>query len=316
MFCLFVLAVVTAVFLPETAAADDLALVLQSEDLLAYSEPVEGFRESLQDKASIQVDVRNIRGDLDRARTILEEYGKQQPTVIYALGAQAAYVAKQIVPEVLGKKIPFVFSSVLDWESYGFNTPYSTGIKAKVPVRSVLVQSSMVIPEMEKIAVLYSTETADRIREAKSVAEELDLSVEAVEVNNPEDVEQEIAELEELNADAWWLPADPAVVTVDNFKRLRQRAVELGQPLIVYSESFVRAGGLVSVSIDYRTVGSQAASIVLEVLDGQPIDEIEVADPIGTEFLGNSAVAAALGIDITNTARFMDRLYDEVEGDQ
>ncbi len=309
-------ALLLMLFLPWQSYANNqqTVLVLKSEDLRAYREPARAFTDSLEGRSDLSVKVRNIELNLERAREILRGYKESPPDVIFALGAQAAVVAMETAPEVLEAEVPFVFSSVLEWEEYGFNTDNSIGIKAQVPIQTLFAQSRMAIPELERLGLIYSPESEARVNEAEEVGEEMGIEVLTRRVEEPAEVEEAVEYLINLETDAWWLPADPIVVTVDNFHHVREKAWGLNKPLIVYSESFVRAGGLVSVSINYRTVGSQAAAIVSDILGGADVSEMEMAEPVGTEFLGNSRVASTIGLDLTDSARFMDRLLDEVEG--
>ncbi|GEM_PF-6721413 len=309
-------ALILTLMLPWQSYANnqETVLVLKSEDLRAYSEPAQAFERSLEGRENISVEIRDIELNLSQAREILREYRDNPPAVIFALGAHAAVVAMETAPDELGREIPFVFASVLEWEEYGFNTENSTGIKAQVPVQTLFAQSRMVIPDLERLGLIYSPESEARVTEAKAVGEEMGVEIVARRVEEPAEVEAAVEYLSNLETDAWWLPADPTVVTVDNFHYVREQAWNLDKPLIVYSESFVRAGGLVSVSINYHTVGSQAAAVVSDILDGAEVSELKMAEPVGTEFLGNSRVASTIGLDLTDSARFMDRVLDEIEG--
>ncbi len=283
-------------------------LVFKSQDVLAYSAPVPTFKKSLKSKENTKIRVKNMEGSLGKAKQILSSLASDRPEAIYALGAKAAYVAKKYAPKIFKKKIPVVISSVLNWKKYSLSAPYTTGVRGNVPAQAVLLQTRMVASNLKKIGVIYSGESAARIKKARRAAKAMGMRLETVKVDKSAGVPVAFSTLQGRKIDALWMVADPVVITPGNFKHLSKNCLKHKLPTIVYSENFVKAGGLMSVSVNYETIGSQVASIVYDILSGKAVKDIPVADPIGTQFIGNRKVARKIELDLSSSSQFMDKV--------
>jgi putative ABC transport system substrate-binding protein len=100
-------------------------------------------------------------------------------------------------------------------------------------------------------------------------------------------------------ADGVWLLPDRTVVSRDSFRFTLRLAAERRVPLMVFSESMVRAGGLVGLVPDPAEVGRQAADLVVRLLDREaPGAPPAVEEPRTLRLVLNARTASNLGVPI------------------
>ncbi|HET9062644.1 MAG TPA: ABC transporter substrate binding protein [Candidatus Binatia bacterium] len=82
---------------------------------------------------------------------------------------------------------------------------------------------------------------------------------------------------------------------------------------LAFSENFVRAGALLSVSPDYATMGSQAAALIDRIVATKAASPT-VQAPIGSSLVINAETARELGIDVDmNMLSLADKVIDSDE---
>lgn len=103
-------------------------------------------------------------------------------------------------------------------------------------------------------------------------------------------------------ADALWLPGDATVATPETFRFLLELSLVTRKPLLVFSESLVRAGALAAISPDYGSVGEQVAAVVRRILAGERPGDIPVASVRRTRLVVNGSTARLLGRELSHQA--------------
>ena len=108
------------------------------------------------------------------------------------------------------------------------------------------------------------------------------------------------SDLHDNNVDAIWVHIDPVVMNQKSFDFLKERSLATGLPLLTsLSDKFAEAGALVSVSVDFTAIGSQAATIVeMFMQDGSVPKAHRIQPPVGGKLSVNLEVAKQLGITI------------------
>jgi putative ABC transport system substrate-binding protein len=264
-------------------------LVVKSDSLPQYEAPIEAFRAAVDD----EIMVINIEGSREKGEHRLRS-AMSDGTVngIFALGTQAAYLSKAILPSV-----PMSFAMVLNWERYEFASP-ATGVSVEIPVEILFTRFRLLLPETKRIGLIYSDKISEQtLATARKAARALGVSLVEEKVRYSDDVVGAYRRIRTA-VDALWMPTDPVVVTRDNFKYLSGRCRHDDIAFLAFSENFVRAGALLSISPDYRTMGSQAA-VLLEHAMAKPSAPPAVQAPLGSTLVINSEVARAIGIDLT-----------------
>ncbi|HWP47240.1 MAG TPA: ABC transporter substrate-binding protein [Candidatus Limnocylindrales bacterium] len=275
-------------------AGEEIVILKTNQKIPQYNLPAEAFKKAL----SYPVREFDIEGDLNKGRKLIEKIKHDKPRLIFAIGDKATFLAKEGFPDV-----PIIFSMVLNWKKLDLSKNKNiTGISLDVPPESQFTHLKLIAPQISRIGVIYSPEASQElIRRAREISSGLGIKLVEVQVTSEKAVKKAWDGIKN-QIDALWMVADPIVITQDNFEFLQKQTLQQKIPFLGYSENFVKAGALLSVSPDYETIGSQAASITLQILkDKQKPWDIQVTEPIGTVIVLNKATAKKLGLSLSDS---------------
>lgn len=274
--------------LPAPAAARGV-VALASDDLAAYQLPIAPFQEALGQP----VEVLQIEGDRKRADRIAERLQEDRPTLIFALGAKAAWLAVNELPGV-----PVVHVAVLDPARYGIEGAFVTGVGMELPPDVVVSQFQLFAPDVDSIGIIVSRDNAGAdVEGAIDAARRAGYQVVVRRVQRSNDVRRNFTRLRR-QVDALWLLPDPIVVTPENFRTLRDEALRSRLPTLAYSEHLVRAGAYMAVAPDWDEVGRQAAALAARILAGTTAAEVQPVAPDKPRVVINGDTQEALGIKL------------------
>lgn len=266
--------------------ADARVLIVASDELSQYEAPIAAFEAAIGDVT----EVINIEGSREEGELRLRNAATKPVDGIFALGSQAAYLSQSVLSGV-----PMVFAMVLDWPRYDFAATTS-GVAVEMPVDVLFTRFKLLIPELQSVGVIYSESVSEEMVEsARTAAATLGLSL----VEEPVRFNDEVAgayRRMRKEIDALWMIPDPRVVTRDNFAYLRTHTARDGVAFLAFSENFVRAGALISVSPSYATMGSQAAVLLQQLAEGKAPPRVQ--PPLGSTLVVNAATARRLGLQL------------------
>jgi len=283
LWCIFILSMAPGMLQARVIA------VLKSDDLAAYSAPIESFTQAI----NARVVTYDLGGDLEKGKQIAQQLAQVPPDLILALGAKAAYSARKYITQV-----PVVYAMVLNPEKYQLTQPNMTGITIEIPPETVFTQYRMFAPEISRVGVIYGTATEELVKRAEKAASSLGILLVRAQVADPREVGEAFDRIRDM-IDSLWMVPDTTVLTEETFRLLLQKTKSRKIPYLAYSDNFVKAGAFVSVSPDYRTIGSQAASIARQILDDKTSPAaIPPAPPIGTHLTVNLQTAKALDLHL------------------
>ncbi len=266
-------------------------VVVKSDSLSAYDAPAQAILSGLEGRA--MVEVHDLRGDRERADEVMEQLRLDDPDVVVALGAKAAWSARRALPDT-----PVVYAMVNDPERYGIEGGMVTGVSEEVPPDALMAQVHLFAPDVLRIGmVLHVDNDGAQVAEAIAAAERSGFELKVLRVSRERDVKGAFLRLGE-EVDAIWLVPDPVVVTPENFRFLREESRRVGLPVIASSEVLVRAGALMCVAPDYAAVGEQAALLVTQILDGTAPGELPEARPTEVRVVLNRETLDAIELDI------------------
>ena len=271
-------------------------LIVQSENLAQYHVATAAF-ESASGATTVVV---RIDDPIEKARRKIRRAAEvAAPEAIFALGAQAAVLAKAELPE-----IPLVFAMVMDWRRHGLDGSGTAGVALEMPVDDLLTRYKLMLPSLRRIGLIYSSAMSDDfLSGAREAALRLGIELSEEPVTAPDQVAGAYRRLRR-DIDAVWMIPDPGVVTRDNFAYLAHRTRNDEIAFLAFSENFVRAGALLSVTPDYRTMGSQAAALLDRLLRNSKQMTI-VQNPLGARLVVNATTARAVGISLDATVLTM-----------
>lgn len=274
---------------PESARAD--VLVVKSDDLEQYDAPIAAFRANTPRPSRI-VDIDGSREA--GARELGNARRDANVEAVFALGGQAAHLSRLEMPQR-----PLVFAMVLDWQRYRFTVP-SAGVAVEIPVAALFTRFKLLLPHVDRIGVIHSDGVSSAtLADARAAAATLGMELIEQRVRYGDAVPGAYRRMRR-GVDALWMLPDPVVVTRENFRYLRDRTRADKIAFLAFSENFVRAGALLSISPNYETMGAQAAAL-LEDLVGDPTSPgsaPRVQQPLGSKLVINADTAAAVGLEL------------------
>ncbi len=273
------------------AQARESVVVLRSDSLPLYDEPIEAFTRAI----GRPIEVHDIQGERERARRIADDLSSDPPQAVLALGAKAAWAARQYLPET----VPIVYAQVRDPERYGLDGIHVTGVRMEMPPAMVLAQFRLLAPEVQRIGILLSASNSDpAVAEAIAAAKDVGLTVRAQRVTSERDVRRTATDIART-VDAIWLLPDPLVVTPATFHFIRGQAMRSRIPVLAYSDTLVDAGALLCVAPDPSAIGTQAADTMRQILDdGVSPGTLTPAAPARARVVLNVDVQETIGLRI------------------
>jgi outer membrane receptor protein involved in Fe transport len=107
---------------------------------------------------------------------------------------------------------------------------------------------------------------------------------------------------------------DPTVYTRESFLRLLTLARKHRLPLVIFAREFVEAGAVAALDTNPYDLGSQAAVVAAEILQGKAAPaELGVSAPLGTVLVLNSAAADAIGLPLSQAVtNLADRIFTSI----
>lgn len=282
-----------SLLLPSAAWAEGWVAILLSDTESIYHRPVQSFR------AAIPMETRefNLRDNIRRAPQLKREILDDPPTLIFALGAKAAFAAKLWTKE--RQDIPVLFAMVLNYQKYHLLDGQSniTGISSEVNPGNQFLNLTLFAPQIRRIGVIYSKEySRELVAKATMATKMLGLKLIETPITAKESFRRIYKELSG-NVDGIWVLNDPVTYTLDNMDWLQQRCIQDQLVCIGQSVNLTQIGILLSVRPDAAGIGVQAASMSKNILERKQLPStIGVMEPLGTNISLNLRTARRIGI--------------------
>ncbi|MDH5297840.1 MAG: hypothetical protein OEV91_02360 [Desulfobulbaceae bacterium] len=290
------------------APQDGPVAVIVSDSEEAYSLPVQTFVSELE----MPVRVFDLRGDIDRAQTLMAEVLALRPSLIFALGAKAAYVAKVWTRD--RTDLPVLFAMVLNWQRYGLMDGQDNvfGIDSEVEPGIQFAHMLLLSPGIKRIGVIYNGDlTGQVVAKARGAAQVLGVELVEQAIRQPQQLERAYLEIAE-RIDALLILADPVVYTLENIAWLEKRCMRDRLICVGQSGNAAKLGVLMAIDPDIPNIGAQAAAMAQNVLAGrQQPGAIGVMPPLGTKIYLNLRTAEKIGLIPSRAAVNMaSEVYD------
>ena len=284
------------------AFARDTVAILISDSLVEYQEPAKAFIEAYPGTTQTF----HIEGDKSKALNITRDLQDDPPEMIFAIGAKAAYIARQELPFV-----PIVYAMIHDPNKYGIYGDNVTGISSHPPAEVSLAQFRLFVPKAKTIAIFISESASiELVSNATEVAKSMSIKTKLIRVNSSMELRKALSVIDK-QADAIWLLPDPVIITPENFHYIHSIATRSKIPILANSELLAQAGALLSITPDPSGVGQQAADLIMTM-------QIDGVDYGGATFLPeiprvifNQTTQKSIGLEIDPFAKgFIDELVD------
>lgn len=284
---------------PATAGNKTWIAILTSDDSPVYSQTIQTF------KAGIDSEIRlfSLHDDIHQAPDLRDTILAKPPALIFALGAKAAYAAKLWTSN--RQEIPVLFAMVLNWQKYklleGQNN--MAGISTEINPGNQFLNLSMLVSGIKTIGVIYSPDfSGELVAAARQSTQMLGIRLIEQPIDAPQHFEHAYKKLA-AQVDAIWILQDPLTYTLKNMDWLKDRCIKDKLICIGQSENMAEAGIFLSVRADENNIGTQAASMAINILERNQLPvTIGVMEPLGTNIIVNRRTANHINLKLNQQA--------------
>jgi putative ABC transport system substrate-binding protein len=245
---------------------------------------------------SFSLDYRGSDGKVDRLTALAGELARLPVDVMVAPGAPEALAAKsatKTVPIVMaGVDDPVARGLVASLAKPGRNVTGVAGARRELNER-LLALIHELSPRAPRVAVLWVSTDPDHrtlLQELRVAARKVNLSLNAVEVQEYTDVEPAFATLKRQGSKV--LVAPPSTMFVPRW--IADLALTHGLALASTSPAYAYEGGLIACTDDRNAVFERAAAFVDRILKGAKPSELPVEPPAKFKLIVNARTARAL----------------------
>ncbi|MBI2753088.1 MAG: hypothetical protein HYX46_06190 [Betaproteobacteria bacterium] len=237
-----------------------------------------------------------------------ERLPPREPAVVVALGTRAlrAVLANGTRAPVIATLIPrSAFESELKGFSRQNDSKGVTAVFLDQPFERQLNLVRIVAPGKTRVGVLASPATQDAVQRIESAARERGLSIVGESVDDAQRISTALARLLGESELLLALP-DPSIFNASTIHNILLSALRAQQPLIGFSEAYVRAGALAAVYSKPRQVGHQAGEIAAQTVAGAPLPPPQYPKSFSVSV--NPTVARTLGLAVEEEAALAAKL--------
>ena len=268
----------------------------------------EGFVEG----ENLEVEYDNAQSDTGTAATIADSYVSDGVDLICAIATPSAMAAYN---SAMDTEIPVVYTAVSDPAAAGLadedGVPAGniTGTADALPVEEQLQMIREILPEAEKIGILYTTSETNSestLATYEELAGEYGFEIVSTGINTIADVDMAAAELVG-EVDCISNLTDNTVVSA--LQTVLSYANEANIPVFGSEIEQVKNGCLASMGIDYIALGEQTGQMAAAILKGESTaSEMNFETCEGASLYVNTEAAENLGIELSE-----DYMADDAE---
>ncbi|MFH2048433.1 MAG: ABC transporter substrate-binding protein [bacterium] len=231
-------------------------------------------------------------------QSLIDSLKVLKPEIILTIGSPATSFAKNNF-----NNTPIVFAGVINPVLSGFVKSAAnpegniTGASLDIPTNIQFKYFKQIVPNMKKIGILYTNNTASLIPSAKVVAQQMGLTLVAIEIKDNKDIPNALDSLD-MTVDGIWSVADPDLFDPQSTRYILLNTIRKSIPFMGFSRYVVESGALFALDFDYKAVGFQAGEMVNKILSGTKPGEIRVSTVDVIWFHYNEKTAKHINVTI------------------
>jgi len=278
--------------------------------LLTTSEPFEplfrAFDEGLREYGYVEgqnviFERRYADGRLERLPDLAAELVRLRVDVIVAGGNSSIAAAKQAtatIPIVMGNAVdPIGAGFVASLASPGGNITGLSNAAGPEILGKRLEILKEIVPRLSRVAILQQAESGADLAALQGVARQLSVTLEAVGIRTPDDIDGAFAAMNAIRPDALIVVGGP--VTFMRRQQIADLALKHGLPTILALAEYAHAGLLATYGPSLPALWRRAATYVDKILKGAKPADLPVEQPTKFELIINLTTAKALGLEIS-----------------
>ncbi len=280
--------------------------VIQMIQHAALDAAYEGFVAALADGGyvdgeNVAIDYQNGQGDQANLSTIADRFVSKNVNLVLAIATPAALA-------VAGKTadIPILGTAITDYVEARLvesNEAPGTNVSGTTDLASIADQIALVklaAPEAKTIGVLYNSGEVNSVvqaEEAKKCIEALGYAYVEKTVTNSNEVQQATEAIAKL-CDVIYIPTDNVLAA--SMPIVYGVAVDAKKPVICGESGMVKAGGLMTVGINYYNLGYQTGEMAVRLLNDPTLDvsTMPVESQTEYDYCVNATFAKEIGYEI------------------
>lgn len=276
--------------------------ICQWAEHAALDEATKGFQEALTDKLGEEVtfDVQIAQGSTQDCQEIINGFVAEESDLIMANATTALVTAAQAT-----NTIPIVATSITDYgtalnmrEWTGASGINVTGTSDLAPIESQADMILELVPEAEKVGILYCSAETNSIYQAQkmtSILTDKGMTIGNYTIADETELEK-TAQKAASECDVLYIPTDNTIAS--QAELLKGILLSEKVPMIAGEEGLCEAG-VATLSISYYDIGYSAGEMAYEILtEGKNPGEIEVRYAENVTKKYNPDNCEALGITV------------------
>jgi putative tryptophan/tyrosine transport system substrate-binding protein len=211
-------------------------------------------------------------------QTLRKEILNYYPDINLAIGKPAAQFCNSLTI------FPFVYTMVVNPKTSGLvnekglTSVNGTGINILPSPLSQFEELKKHLPNTKVVGTLYSPSSLPIFTKGKDACTKLHLTMEAAQVDNPDDVTKYFRNLAKKEINVYWLLFDMNLVNKFNLEYLIQGCQIRQINLLTFNPNHIKMGAAIAVYLDYEGLGKQLGEVALRVLNGEVVTSIPMAD--------------------------------------
>ena len=219
----------------------------------------------------------------------------KNPELILCIGSKA-------LESLTGKinSVPILFAMVINYQKFHLEQYTNiTGVSLQIPAESIFINFKTIHENFIRVGVISGKEYINSYLNQEKINLKnigIDLLIDCI--NEPSELINSYQKIKK-SIEVLWMVPDYSIFSLENILNLIKITRQEKMPFVVFSENFVKVGGLFSVSPNYRTIGSQLAVMAQKIIDDKitPVN-ISIAPVIGTILTINKNTARFIGLDL------------------
>jgi putative ABC transport system substrate-binding protein len=174
------------------------------------------------------------------------------------------------------------------------------GVTTDVAIGDQIKLIAEALPQARVVGMLYRSDTNAGKEAVRMLSAALpgDWRLVAVAVNESPSIGAAIESLTEKEIDVIWTSADPSLYDAASVRSLLLAGIRKKIPVWGFSTAFVRAGALIGVGVEPRAQGTQAAEVLIKLLDDPGSLKERAQSPHEFQIALNLIVAQQLSVEI------------------
>lgn len=277
--CLFLLFAISGIFTASAHSQIDNPhiSVFTSDSLVSTTRTLSGAKKIiLQSYPDASFDEYLLSQELKSDSNLVNLCRKNGTDIILTIGTSATKFAKENFHD-----LPIVFSGVLYPALSGFIESSEhpgqniTGASLDIPLDVQFSYFKQIVPDLKRIGVLYTENTAPLIPSAKVVAQQLGLTLVPRLIKEQKELPAALDSLAKVTQGLWSV-ADPELFDPQSTRYILKTTLRKMIPFMGFSRHVVESGALFALDFDYKAIGIQAGELINKLIEGTNLTELHV----------------------------------------